>query len=1256
MVFLGIYSALYDYVPQGDNELAIREGELLYVIEKNSDDDWWKAKKKAFDEDEEEPEGLIPSNYVEEAQPTHHAKALYDYSRQTDEELSFTEDAALFVYDTSDPDWTLVGMNGEYGFAPTNYIEILDRAPTSSPHVASSARAPPQEPEPEAPATPSSLGSPTQSPAAALAGIIGRKASSSAPTAENSRASPPPSISLPPRRPAYTPEASDEEPPSPPAPELPQRPASQQYSPSPTQYASPRSPMSPEAPGVMVSPPQNRASFRKGMDDDAGFASPGRFHLYNINEMVSAMGKKKKKLPTTLGINNATGTIMIAPEKSRDGSSQEWTAEKLTHYSIEGKHVFMELIRPSKSIDFHAGAKDTAHEIVAALGEMAGAVRAEGLREVLAASHGSRGGQKQGQVLYDFMAQGDDEVTVAVGDEVMVVDDTASEEWWKVRRLKNGMEGVVPSSYVEVTGTTSAPPPSTSGINAGRSQVEQNRLEEQRLAREATKSKRHKGGSDAKGSEVGPGMRLPDRGSSLMGGDDGNRRSTQRSSKRESKPDDRAPSTSKPKPDASKTRTWTDRSASFKVEAEFIGLKDGKIHLHKLNGVKIAVPVPKMSVEDLEYVERATGVSLDDDKPLSDIRRRSTQKASGKDRRQSSATTPGPSAPAAELSADQPKQSDYDWFDFFLKCGVNPHQCERYAASFAKDSMDENVLPDIEPGVLRTLGLKEGDILRVMKHLDGQHGRTGPKGKIRNVSFGGAQVIGKEESEEQDGIVPIVEGSGGLFSGPGGALRNNTRKGRPAPTVQTNNVVDAKAFEQANGETGNKKAVMAEAIPTPLTSAPIPENKSSGGFDDDAWDVKPSRQQSVVSQAAASPPAPAPTPTPMPAQAPQPPKPTLTDSMRDLSLLSAPLPAPLQPTIAHSTGAQTYQPQFQPSAQPQQPQLTGANPSFFTQLGQQQPGASTQQNNIPQPPSLPTFNPQQTGYGQFQPQQQQMPPQQPSQPQMLPPRQRPQAPQTAQSQSSLMPPPPPRPLSAPQNLPMQNGFGPPPLQPQLTGYQNQAAYGSSIAPPGQSMNELNQMRFNQQYGQQMQPQMTGFGQQSQGFNQFGNGIAPQQTGFGQQQQQQQSPPQFGSQTSPAFLNGQQTGSPFANPPPQQPQPTGFQQMISQPTGFQSPFQPSLQPQQTGTINSFLPPAMQPQPTGQQNGFGGGAQRGFGQPPPPVPSIPQQPTIAPLQSQKTGPAPPVKFGVQGEAKRLTPQPTGRRANLSQATPQNPFGFE
>lgn len=66
MVFLSICTALYDYAPQGDNELELQEGEIVYILEKSTEDDWWKAKKRAPSEEEEEPVGFIPNNYVEE--------------------------------------------------------------------------------------------------------------------------------------------------------------------------------------------------------------------------------------------------------------------------------------------------------------------------------------------------------------------------------------------------------------------------------------------------------------------------------------------------------------------------------------------------------------------------------------------------------------------------------------------------------------------------------------------------------------------------------------------------------------------------------------------------------------------------------------------------------------------------------------------------------------------------------------------------------------------------------------------------------------------------------------------------------------------------------------------------------------------------------------------------------------------------------------------------------------------------------------
>jgi DNA-directed RNA polymerase subunit H (RpoH/RPB5) len=626
-------------------------------------------------------------------------------------------------------------------------------------------------------------------------------------------------------------------------------------------------------------------------------------------------------------------------------------------------------------------------------------------------------------------------------------------------------------------------------------------------------------------------------------------------------------------PDPTKVRTWTDRSKSFSVEAQFLALKDGKINLHKMNGVKIAVPVAKMSVEDLEYVERITGLSLDEDKPLSDIKRQRARAAESKDA--------GPSSGAGATIEHPLPKPEYDWFQFFLSCEVAVGLCERYSQIFNKDSMDESVLPDIDATVLRTLGIREGDIIKIMRFLDKKYGRTSAK---RNVSFGGEEVISPDGE------------SGGLFSGPGGTLKNNTRKGRPAPAVQTNDVVDPKAFAQDS----QKKPAVHEGVATPLASVPTPAQKDvvRTGFDDDAWDVKPSKPQHAA--APSQPQRRTTAPAPAPAQ------PTLTGSMQELSLLSAPLePIKAQPTAPPQI---SQPPQQQIQSQPQ-----AVTPSFFAGISAQQTGLPQQQNIAPSP----QFNPQM------------------NQPNIA--RQRPAPPQQfpSQNQGSLMiPAPPSRPLSAP-NANNQSGFSLPPLQPQSTGMQTSSGFQAQIAPPGQSLNDI---RMQQQYTSFNGPQQNiGMMNQPQGFNQFPNGMQngyqfPMQTGMPQQQTA------FPQQN---FMNN---AGPFADPRPQQ-----FSPIQQQPTGFQSSFPPQQYPQPTG-VNSFLPPALQPARTGMQpqNGF----NPTFSPPPvppmPPMPPMPQQNTIQPLVPQKTGPPPPVRFGVTGDTKKLMPQATGRRANLAQAS--------
>lgn len=80
MGFLGVYKAVYDYNPQGESELEIKEGDILYVLENTGEDGWWKAKKKASGDDDDEPTGLIPNNYIEQVSQSCHFTQVLSFA------------------------------------------------------------------------------------------------------------------------------------------------------------------------------------------------------------------------------------------------------------------------------------------------------------------------------------------------------------------------------------------------------------------------------------------------------------------------------------------------------------------------------------------------------------------------------------------------------------------------------------------------------------------------------------------------------------------------------------------------------------------------------------------------------------------------------------------------------------------------------------------------------------------------------------------------------------------------------------------------------------------------------------------------------------------------------------------------------------------------------------------------------------------------------------------------------------------------
>lgn len=553
------------------------------------------------------------------------AKSLYAYERQTDEELSFRQGQTFNIYDANDVDWILVGDTaGNFGFAPSNYLDRTGAGSQSQPSQAPDVTAAPvihATPQPVIAQQQQQQKLPNQS-----------KPLPEMPPPEESRYQSSHNRSL--RDSSRNGRYSDED------------------------RDKPRVPSKEDPPQA---PTQS--------------SRPEEFYTWPVQEVD---GKKKYK--ATLAISNSS--VVFTPSKS-SSPAQKWFIGDLLYYNSEKKHVFLEFQNPKVSLDLHAGSK-LAEEIVTMLGTAAGANKAAGLREVITAANSA--GQKMGKVLYDFEAQGDDELSVREGETIFIIDNEQSKEWWMARN-SSGVEGVVPSSYVKQTSEPSS-------------------------SRQPKYPVRSQSGSKSRRSE--------DK-------DDRNLRKD----------------SSKAHPDSGKVRTWTDRSGTFKVEAQLLGCVDGKIHLHKLNGVKIAVAASKMSIEDIEYVEQVTGKSLEDDKPLVDLKRNTVKSASatsGVTRantqgRSTSNSLPGGasngivstnSSSRAEPSSNGPTSADYDWFGFFLDCGIEINNCQRYAINFNRDQMDESVLADITPSVLRTLGMKEGDILRVSKKLDERFDRRKP--------------------------------------------------------------------------------------------------------------------------------------------------------------------------------------------------------------------------------------------------------------------------------------------------------------------------------------------------------------------------------------------------------------------------------------------------------------------------------------------------------------------------------------------------
>ncbi|KAJ7095351.1 hypothetical protein B0H15DRAFT_829165 [Mycena belliarum] len=812
--YLAVLKASYDYDPDpgAEDEIPIKENQILFLKER-VDQDWWRVKVKGDSQEEDSPVGLVPAAYVEPAEHTSVVKALYDYEASAPGELSISEDQILLVFATEE-EWLLVQTDdggGKAGFVPANYVE---------PH----------------------------------SGV---------------EETPAPQIVIPssPPKPAY------------------------------------------------VDPAARVASSKIKADD---------IKTWSVTE-VDKKGKKKKG---TLGVGN--GAVFFASESDKT-PVQKWQTIHIQNINVEkSKHIHIDVGGPNPiNLHFTVGSKDNADAVVSKL-ESSKQLSApspasspppdvntpkepkkatvhfapesptvipvsdEEEEQQVAAEEDVVEEEDEGDIasaLYDFAADGADELSVTEGERLLILE-RDGDEWWKCRNEK-GQEGVVPASYLEsASGSTPAPhrpalereeeeeEEEDDGTAAREAEEEARRVEKakekERMDKERADKERKKLEAQrrAKAAEVTAELERKKRKEAAAAAKVPSPppvpRSPPEPKKTESKPSATSSSSrtsldpaALPPPD--RVRVWHDRSGQFRVDAAFLGFHSGKLRLHKTNGVIVEVPAEKMSIEDMKYVEKATS------------KKSSRTSAAAAPRRMSDDDVPlavnHPAAAAKRVSTAPPKKGPtIDWFDFFLSAGCDLDDCTRYAASFERDKMDETILLDITDATMRSLGLREGDIIRVAKAID----KRRPQEK-------------KTDAEESGGP---TKSPPNLFTNPGGALKNPApRRGRPQPTKSLPATVDLQAISTVSDQI---QRTSSPQVLTPTTAQAPPRSSSAlvsitpaSGFEDDAWTNRPSSAQppaaastasTTIARAPSAPPptTPAAASTPAPVATPQPPQPQPT--------------------------------------------------------------------------------------------------------------------------------------------------------------------------------------------------------------------------------------------------------------------------------------------------------------------------------------------------------------------------------------------
>ena len=174
----------------------------------------------------------------------------------------------------------------------------------------------------------------------------------------------------------------------------------------------------------------------KHISFDVGGTNPVHLHFHggskdNVDAIIAKLKSSKAISSISENPRPSSSVISQSPLKSNQSSAKAMKKPSV-HFSHDSPVIIPRV-----------GEEDDEDE-----GEVAGEQYSTLIQSNNRATNGRDGSKELGSVLYDFTADGDDELSIVEGEQLTILD-RDSDEWWKCRNSQ-GVEGMVPGSYIEV--------------------------------------------------------------------------------------------------------------------------------------------------------------------------------------------------------------------------------------------------------------------------------------------------------------------------------------------------------------------------------------------------------------------------------------------------------------------------------------------------------------------------------------------------------------------------------------------------------------------------------------------------------------------------------------------------------------------------------------------------------------------------------------------------------------------------------------